>query len=209
LGIVADATDPAAAEEAVTQTRETFGRIDILINNAGRGPREISEHFHQTPPKFWEVPPPAWERIVSTNVNGPYVMARAAAPHMVANGWGRIIGISTSRVTMVAPGFAPYGPTKAALDAMTSVFAKDLKGTGVTANILLPGGPTDTSFIPEDGRTGRYLNLLPVDIMNDALLWLVSDDADDVTGARLVGSKWQREDIMAGREDTGEPPLIL
>ena len=208
IAVRGDAADPGAAEAAVQATLGAFGRLDILINNAGRGPREISELFVKDPPKFWETDPDAWSEIVRSNVNGPFVMARAAAPHMITQGWGRIVGISTSRVTMVRQGFAPYGPTKAALDTMTRIFAQDLAGTGVTCNILLPGGPTDTDFIPKGGA-GRYRALLPVHVMNEALLWLLSEEADDITAARVVGSKWNHKDKWAAREDIGAPPLIL
>jgi 3-oxoacyl-[acyl-carrier protein] reductase len=179
------------------------------VNNAGRGLREISDDFHSEALKFWDATPEGWQEIIRSNVNGPFLMARAVAPHMIRSGWGRIIGISTSRVTMIREGFAPYGPSKAALDTMTGIFAKDLAGTGVTANILLPGGATDTDFIPRAGRSGHYLNLLPVDVMNEALLWLVSDAADGVTGARFVGKLWDPANPDAAREDTGAPPLIL
>jgi 3-oxoacyl-[acyl-carrier protein] reductase len=208
LSVLADAGNPKDADRAVAETLAHFGRVDILVNNAGRGPREISETFHQNPLRFWETPPDDWAEIVRTNVNGPFLMARACAPHMIARGWGRIIGISTSRTTMVRKGYAPYGPTKAALDAMTRVFAQDLEDTGVTANILLPGGPTDTDFIPAD-RSGAYGTLLPVDVMNAALLWLVSDQSDGVTAARFVGSKWDAAEPSACREDIGKAPLIL
>lgn len=209
LGVLADAADPGDAAHTVAQTMARFGRLDILINNAGRGLREMSDAFHRDPLKFWQAEPEGWNEIIRSNINGPFLMARAAAPHMVAQGWGRIIGISTSRVTMIRAGFAPYGPSKAALDTMTGIFAKDLEGTGVTANILLPGGATDTDFIPPEGRSGAYLSLLPVDAMNDALLWLVSEAADGVTGARFVGKLWDSANPDAAREDTGAPPLIL
>lgn len=208
-GTLADAGRAGDADRAVAETVDRFGRLDILVNNAGRGPRELSESFHIAPQKFWELDPKGWAEITRSNIDGPFLMARAAAPHMIAAGWGRIIGISTSRVTMARAGFAPYGPTKAALDTMTRIFAAELEGTGVTANILLPGGATDTGFIPEQGRAGHYLNLLPADVMNAALLWLVSDAADTVTAARLVGARWDPADPNACREDTGEAPLIL
>ena len=209
IGIVGDAGVAEDAGRTVAEVLSHCGRLDILINNAGRGPRELRENFHTNPPKFWEVDPDGWAEIVRSNINGPFLMARAAAPHMVRAGWGRIIGISTSAVTMTRPGFAPYGPTKAALDTMTAIFAQDLAGTGVTCNILAPGGPTETDFIPPQGRAGRYADLLPVDVMNDALLWLCSPQADSVTAARFIGKLWTADDPAAAREDTGQPPRIL
>ena len=206
---VADVSVADHAKAAVDHALDRFGRLDILVNNAGRGPREVSETFHVTPPRFWDIAPQDWAQIVATNVNGPYLMARAAAPLMMAQGWGRIIGVSTSRVTMVRPGFAPYGPSKAALDTLTAIMAKELMESGVTANILLPGGATETDFIPQDGRSGHYQNLLPPDVMNEALLWLCSAQADAVTGARIVGKLWNPEDPAAAREDCGDPPRIL
>ncbi|MBC6407718.1 MAG: SDR family oxidoreductase [Rhodobacteraceae bacterium] len=110
---------------------------------------------------------------------------------------------------MTRQGFAPYGPSKAALDTMTKIFAEDFQGTGVTCNILAPGGPTETDFIPEDGRNGRYLQLLPVDVTNDTLLWLCSAAADDVTAARFIGKHLDPNDPSKAREDTGDAPRIL
>lgn len=208
-GVLGDAGRVEDAGRCVAETLSALGGVDILINNAGRGPREVRDDFHTNPPKFWEIAPDGWAEIVQSNINGPFLMARAAAPHMIKQGWGRIIGISTSRITMNRPGFAPYGPTKAALDTMTSIFAQDLAGTGVTCNILAPGGPTETGFIPPQGRTGRYADLLAVDVMNDALVWLVSRAADDVTAARIIGKLWDAENPDAAREDTGEPPRVL
>ena len=82
--------------------------------------------------------------IVATNVNGPFLMARAAAPHMMRQRWGRIVNISINHETMRRAGFSPYGPSKAALESETIIWAQDLDGTGVTVNALLPGGATDT-----------------------------------------------------------------
>jgi NAD(P)-dependent dehydrogenase (short-subunit alcohol dehydrogenase family) len=117
LAIAADVTDAAAARNAVDRTIAAFGRLDVLVNNAGLGMRAISETFNTVPTKFWEAPTNAWRAIVDTNVNGPFVMARAVVPQMLAQKFGKIINISTSDQTMVRRGYAPYGPSKAFLEA--------------------------------------------------------------------------------------------
>ncbi len=211
MGIVGDVASPADVGTVAEAVLSAFGTADILVNNAGRGPRDISETFATDPVKFWQIPDAAWEGIVSTNINGPFLLAKALAPTMIDNGWGRIINVSTSHFMMARAGYAPYGPSKAALDAMTRIFAADLTGTGVTVNTLAPGGPTDTEFIPGNGeRRAGGTKLLPADILNDALVWLISEAADEVTAARVIGSRWiSPAEADAAREDTGEPPRIL
>ena len=71
-------------------------------------------------------------------------MARFAAPPMIARKWGRIVNVTTSFDTMLAAGLSAYGASKAALEASSAIWAKDLAGTGVSVNILVPGGPTET-----------------------------------------------------------------
>lgn len=192
IAIRADMRDAQACERVVTRTLEAFGSLQALINNAAIGLRHISETFNTRPVGFWEAPADRWRDIVEANVLGPFHMARAATPHMLRAGFGRIVNLSTSPVTMVRTGYSPYGPSKAALEAMTRVWSQDLAGSGVTVNALLPGGATDTTMIPGAGpdRRGADGNLLPVNVMNNALLWLLSDASSGVTGRRLVGKLW-------------------
>lgn len=198
IAIRADMRDQKACERVVTRALEVFGSLHALVNNAAIGLRHISETFNTRPVRFWEAPPDRWRDIIEANVLGPFYMGRAAAPPMVRAGFGRIVNLSTSPVTMIRAGYSPYGPSKAAVEAMTRVWARDLAGSGVTVNALLPGGATDTSMIPGAGpdRRGADGHLLPVSVMNDALLWLVSDASGGVTGRRLVGRLW----------DPGLPP---
>jgi NAD(P)-dependent dehydrogenase (short-subunit alcohol dehydrogenase family) len=197
LALAGDVADAGAAARLVADTLAQFGRIDVLVNNAGLGMRLISETFTTEPTRFWQTDPADWARIVATNVNGPFHMAAAVAPGMVARGFGKIINISTSAQTMVRRGYAPYGPTKAALEAASRVWADDLAGTGVDVNVYLPGGAADTDLLPGGAdRRGADGNLLPAAIMRRGIGWLCSDLSNGQTGGRYIARLW----------DTALPP---
>ena len=207
-GITADVADANDCRRVVEAAMERFGRIDILVNNAARGSREQrAASGHR--PRFWEIDEGAVERMTATNLAGSFLMARAVTPGMIARGFGRIVNISTSRSTMRSLGGGPYGPIKAALEAATWIWARELEGTGVTANALLPGGASDTDLIPGEGvgaraidfRPGKGLpgregsggGLLPPWIMAAPILWLASDASADFTGRRFVARDWDAD----------------
>jgi NAD(P)-dependent dehydrogenase (short-subunit alcohol dehydrogenase family) len=196
--ILADVTREDDCARAVEAAVERFGRLDILVNNAGRGMKYVSGAFMTAPTKFWEVAPQTWRMVIDTNVNGPFLMARRAAPAMLKAGWGRIVNISMNHETMRRRGFSPYGPSKAALESETIIWSQDLAGTGVTVNALLPGGATLTGMIPDGVPAQARASLLDPAIMVPPLLWLVSREADGVTGRRLVGTRWRPD--LGGRE---------
>jgi 3-oxoacyl-[acyl-carrier protein] reductase len=187
-----DVAEPADCDAAAARTLDAFGRIDALVNNAGVGMRLASETFNTVPVKFWDVPPHAYAEIMTVNTFGPFLMARAVVPAMIAQGFGRILNVSTSPVTMVRPGYVPYGPSKAALEAMSRAMATQLDGTGVTVNVVLPGGATDTALLPGSGpdRRGADGQLLPATVLNPLVAWLVSDASHGITGRRFVGRLW-------------------
>jgi 3-oxoacyl-[acyl-carrier protein] reductase len=203
-----DVANPQAAEAAVAACVGRFGRIDMLVNNAGRGMRLISETFNKEPAKFWEADADAWRAIVDINANGPFLMARAAVPHMLAQGFGKIVNISTSDQTMVRRGYAPYGPSKAFLEAASRVWAQDLAGTGVDVNVLLPGGATDTDLLPPSpDKKGADGNLLSPAVMRAAILWLASDASNGCTGGRYIGRLWDGPE--AARDTPIDKPRIM
>ncbi len=213
---LADVASWADCEALVRRTLDRFGRVDALINNAGRGMLEISNQYNVRPALFWQADPDGLRNIVEANVLGPLLMSRACAPHMVAQGFGRIVNISTSAITMVRKGYSPYGPSKAALEAMTAVWARDLEGTGVTVNALLPGGATDTRLLPGHGadRRGADGLLLSPTLMAAPIVWLVSDASAQSTGDRYVAREWdlkQPPDIAAAgaRGARHDIPAIL
>ena len=203
LAVLADVTRETDVQRVVAAALERFGHLDILVNNAGRGMRYVSESFMTKPTRFWEVEPETWRMVIDTNVNGPFLMARAATPHMVRAGWGRIVNISMNRSTMRRAGFSPYGPSKAALESETAIWAQDLAGTGVTVNALLPGGATLTAMIPAAFPESARSKLLDPAIMVPPLLWLVSSAADKVSGCRVIANQWDDGNPLAATENAG------
>jgi NAD(P)-dependent dehydrogenase (short-subunit alcohol dehydrogenase family) len=188
--MLADATSEEDSLRVVDRTSREFGSVHILVNNAGRGMRFVSERFFDTPTRFWQTDPAVWRMIIDTNVNGPCLMARAVVPHMLEQRWGRIVNISMNHETMRRAGFSPYGPSKAALESETIIWAQDLAGTAITVNSLLPGGATDTGMAPEIIAGNDRRGLLDPQIMVPALLWLISEAAGHITGSRFVAKLW-------------------
>jgi 3-oxoacyl-[acyl-carrier protein] reductase len=205
---LADVSREDDCARLVAVALEKFGRLDILVNNAGRGMKYVSESFITEPTRFWEVAPATWRMVIDTNVVGPFLMARAAAPHMIAAGWGRIVNISMNHETMRRRGFSPYGPSKAALESETIIWAQDLAGTGVTVNALLPGGGTLTGMIPDNVSPELKAKLIDPAIMAPPLVWLASERSDGVTGRRFVAQRWradlpEAEAALAASDEAG------
>ena len=193
IPVLADVTREEDCARVVAMAQHHFGRLEILVNNAGRGMKYVSEQFLTDPTRFWETDPDIWRLVIDTNVNGPFLMARAAVPVMIKAGRGRIINITMNHATMRRRGFSPYGPSKAALESETIIWAQDLDGTGITVNALLPGGATATGMIPEGFPHEARSSLLAPSVIVQPLLWLASEASDGLTGRRLDASKWKAE----------------
>ncbi len=193
LALLADVTDPRACEGVVFETINRFGRVDILVTNAGRGMKYVSPDFMTTPTRFWEAEPAAWKMVIETNVNGPFFMARAAVPQMLKKGSGAIINVTMNYDTMKRRGFSPYGPSKAALESETIIWARDLDGTGITVNEILPGGPTATGMIPPGLPEEIHARLLDPRIIVPPVVYLASDEGRRITGRRIVAQGWTRD----------------
>ena len=168
--VQADVTDAGDVERLVTRALESRGRIDVLVNNAARGMRFVNERFMTDPRPFWEADPEAWRLVIETNIIGVFLMARAVVPHMLAAGRGSIINVTVNQSTMVRRGFSPYGPSKAALEAMTQVWAAELEGTGVHDQPAVAGRRDRHRDDP--GRHAREVQLLEPEIVVPAALYL-------------------------------------
>ena len=99
--IQTDLASDSAAEEIARATRDRFGRIEILVNNAGIGPGTIRPDSWQRPLKFWEITPDQWRRFIAVHTTAPLALANAVVPEMMRQGWGRIVNVSTLTVTPV------------------------------------------------------------------------------------------------------------
>jgi NAD(P)-dependent dehydrogenase (short-subunit alcohol dehydrogenase family) len=190
LPLLADVSREDECVRVVVETVKRFGAVDILVNNAGRGMRFVSETFMTQPTRFWETDPAVRRMVIDTNINGPFFMARAVVPGMIQRRWGRIINISANHETMRRRGFSPYGPSKAALEAESSVWAQDLEGSGVTVNEILPGGVTRTGMVPDNVPDAIQRRLLDPSIMGAPLVWLASEASAAVSGKRIVAARW-------------------
>jgi NAD(P)-dependent dehydrogenase (short-subunit alcohol dehydrogenase family) len=184
-GVQADVTRSGDVDRLVEGALSHSGCIDVLVNNAARGMLFVNEQFMSEPLPFWESDPEAWRMVMETNTVGVFLMSRAVMPHMLAAGRGSIVNVTINRQTMVRRGFSPYGPSKAALEAMTEVWAQELEGTGVVINLLLPGGATATGMVPDDVPDGVEL-LSPEVVVPGALHLAVTERS----GQRIVGTEW-------------------
>ena len=191
---------------AVEKTTRRFGALHGLVNNAGIAiPDEELAAGVVRRRRFYEHEVDGWRRVIDTNVVGTFQMAKAIAPALVAQGWGRIVNVTTSHTTMVMDGFSPYGPSKALIEAATVVWAKDLASTGVTVNALVPGGAGNTRMVPLSEAADRS-KLVQPEMMMAPIRWLMSAQSDGVTGRRFIAKDWDPKlDPRAAAEKAGAP----
>jgi NAD(P)-dependent dehydrogenase (short-subunit alcohol dehydrogenase family) len=187
---VMDIADRPSAQALRAELVEAASGIDILINNAAIGPERNDPAYLVAKPKFWSTPDALWLEMLRVNVFGAQLLSTLFAPDMVQRGWGRIINVSTSLDTMYRQGIGPYGPCKAALEASSRIMFQDLDGTGVTVNVLLPGGPVNSRMVPADCGIEPG-DLIQPEKLAEPVLWLCSNEANDVTGLRLVARHWE------------------
>jgi 3-oxoacyl-[acyl-carrier protein] reductase len=181
VAIQAEATDPEAVKSAVEQTAKTFGRIDVLVNNAGTA----------IPKPFEETTLEDMDRMIDINLRGTFVATQAALRHMPSG--GRIISIgSCVGERDMTPGLAAYAATKGAVKMFTQGLAREVGSRGITVNNVQPG-PIDTDLNPAAGdwaapqiantALGRYGT---VDEVAALVAFVAGPDASYITGANLT-----------------------
>ena len=189
IPLVRDITKIDDCISAINETIDAFNSADILVNAAGLGMATLKNNYWNDNLKFWDADIDRFNRLMDVNWNGPFLLARSVVPHMLEKGWGRIVNVTTSLDTMTTRGYTPYGPSKAALEAATSIWAKDLENSGVTANVLVPGGPVNTEFIPENAPFDRT-KLTQPEAMQAPICWLASELSNGFTNMRFVARSW-------------------
>ncbi|MGD0430672.1 MAG: SDR family NAD(P)-dependent oxidoreductase [Acetobacteraceae bacterium] len=189
IAIEGDVSDAASCERAVAVVAARFGSLHALVNNAGLGMGIIRQDHMTDPVTLDEVSIEVWHRFMDTNLSGAFHMVKAAIPHFRAARGGRIINVTTSFFTMLRQGFYPYGVAKAGLEAWTASLASELDGSGITVNVVVPGGPTDTPMVPPESGYDRAALIRPAQ-MAPPMLYLFGDKAAGVTGRRFVAAHW-------------------
>ncbi len=177
---VLDLTDEIAVAEAAEKTRAAHGKIDILVNNAGiTGGNRPS----------WELPVPEWRRVIEVNLNAPFIVASAVVPHLIANGWGRVVNVASVAGKEGNPNAAHYSASKAGLIGYTKSLAKELAQKGVLVNCVTPAAAkTDIfnqmteahiAFMLSKIPMGRFVEVEEIAAM---ICWLASPDCSFSTG---------------------------
>ena len=196
--LVLDLRRPTACDELVRATERRFGPVGMLVNNAGLTFTYTDpERFIKGPRKFWELSDEIVQNTMDTNYVVADQMTRRVTPGLVERGWGRIVNVTTKLDTMNRAGSVPYGPSKAALEMATEIWAKELAGTGVTVNIVNPGAGANTPGMAKEMRdwsaTGKAPRLVEPEEMVAPLLFVVSRDADKVNGYRFDANTWRTD----------------
>jgi 3-oxoacyl-[acyl-carrier protein] reductase len=182
-----DVSDEESANRMVRTAVDGFGSADILINNAA-----IFSTLSLKP--FQEIPVAEWDKVMAVNVTGPFLCAKAVAPHMRAAKWGRIVNVSSVVVHVGVPNYLHYVASKSAMIGMTRSLARELGPDNITVNVLSPGG-TVTEVHRESISEAAVTGLIerqclkrasePEDLA-DVMSFLVSDRSAFMTGQEFI-----------------------
>ncbi len=183
LAVVADATKPTDIARLRDAALERFGRIDVLINNAGilgPSPRPNLADFEALD----------LAELFRANTIGPILMTQAVLPHMLRQKRGLIINVTSDAGQTGYPGWGGYGATKAALELVTESWAAELEGTGVRVNAVNPGDlKTDMHQLAFPGED--ISDRLDPFTVTDVFVWLATEAAASVTGQRYDAPNFQ------------------
>lgn len=182
VAVAGSVADPAHAQAAVDQAVRTFGKLDVLVNNAGIG--AFGKLLHETDEA-------TWEEILAVNLTGAFRMTKAAIPALLKAGGGSIINISSIASLVGIPMLAAYAASKGGMDALTRCTAVDYAAQGIRCNALNPGlvaTPMAASLISDQARLDQVLSDYPIarpgtpEEVASLVLFLASDESTWMTG---------------------------
>jgi len=188
LAVQTDIADLSQVKELARKTLSSFGRIDILVNNAGISPKHQGKKRN-----LWEMSVEEWERVIDVDLNGYFYCCHEIVPHMIPNGWGRIINISSQAARsggQVAG--SHYTAAKSGVLGLTKSLAGEIGKYGITVNAVTPGR-IDTPIIRdvppevnlEFAKRTPLGRLGTAEDVAGAILFLISDAASFITGATI------------------------
>jgi 2-dehydro-3-deoxy-L-rhamnonate dehydrogenase (NAD+) len=176
-----DVAEPDEAGRAREATVKAFGRIDILINNAGIAGANA---------KVWETEVDEWRKVMRINLDGPFVCARAVVPGMIAQDYGRIVNIASIAGKEGNPNAAHYSASKAGVIALTKSLGKELAGYNIAVNAVTPAAAKTAIF---DQITQEHIDFMlskiprnrfvTVDEVAALVAWIASEENSFTTGA--------------------------
>jgi len=187
LAVECDVASPASVDAMVGNTLEQFGRLDVLINNAGLYSKNVPPATEGIKRPFDQIPLEEWELYMRVNVTGSFLCARAVVAAMRKEKWGRIINTSSNTVQLGLQGYLHYVTSKAAIIGMTRALARELGADGITVNTIMPG-LTHTE-VPNRAAVGNKvipMQCIPrIEVPEDlvpAVLFLASEGSRFMTG---------------------------
>jgi 3-oxoacyl-[acyl-carrier protein] reductase len=190
--------DRNECEKLVDEVIAACGDLTMLVNNAGVGQQMIDPDYSTAQAKpFWETDISGWERIINVNMRAPVILMQKAVKHFIKRGGGRVVNVTTSFDTMIAPKVWAYGQAKAGFEAVSASLAAQLANTPVTLNILVPGGPANTGLLPANTDLPRDKIIQPP-VMGPPVVWLASDDSNGFNNRRIVARLWDNN--IPGKE---------
>jgi 3-oxoacyl-[acyl-carrier protein] reductase len=186
-GFVADLVDRAQARAMVDGVLESFGRIDVLVNNAGMVHVGMDG---QPGGPFLELDDGDWDLDLRLNLDTAFTVTRAAIPGMVERGWGRVVMVSSVTGSVATNvGSAGYASAKAGMDGLMRTIAVEVGHAGVTVNSVAPGWIATGSQLPEEAAAGVHTPIgrsgTPAEV-GEVIAFLASERASYVTGALIV-----------------------
>jgi NAD(P)-dependent dehydrogenase (short-subunit alcohol dehydrogenase family) len=173
--VAADVTQAESVEDLMSSVIAHFGRIDVLLNTAGgwSGGKPVGE-----------TPVEEWDRMLALNLRSAFLLSRAVLPHLLEAGWGRIVHISSKTAVEPRARQSAYAASKMGLITLTEVIAAEVKGTGVTANVILPS-IIDTSANREAMPKADPSKWVPPERIAATMRFLCSDAAASINGAHI------------------------